>query len=74
MPISCRHCEDGWVRGFILYSDGWDKDGDINTLHSQTVEPLPFHGMSAYPYPESESYPSDPEHFRASTGVQHAAN
>ena len=56
--------QDGWVRGFILYSDGWDKDGDINTLHSQSVEPLPFHGMSAYPYPDGESYPSDPEHLR----------
>ena len=56
--------QDGWVRSFILYSDGWDKDGDINTLHSQSVEPLPFHGMSAYPYPDGESYPSDPEHLR----------
>lgn len=56
--------QDGWERSFILYSDGWDKDGDINTLHSQTVDPLPFHGMSAYPYPEGESYPNDPEHLR----------
>ena len=52
----------GWVRDFILYSDGWDKDGDINTLTSQTVEPLPFHGMSAYPYPETEHYPDDAAH------------
>lgn len=52
----------GWVRDFILYSDGWDKDGDINTLTSQTVEPLPFHGMSAYPYPKTEQYPTDKEH------------
>ena len=52
----------GWVRDFILYSDGWDKDGDINTLTSQTVEPLPFHGMSAYPYPGSEHYPDDEVH------------
>ena len=52
----------GWVRDFILYSDGWDKDGDINTLTSQTVEPLPFHGMSAYPYPETEHYPDDEGH------------
>lgn len=52
----------GWVRDFILYSDGWDKDGDINTLTSQTVEPLPFHGMSAYPYPETEHYPDDEVH------------
>ena len=54
----------GWVRDFILYSDGWDKDGDINTLTSQTVEPLPFHGMSAYPYPETEHYPDDEAHQR----------
>lgn len=52
----------GWVRDFILYSDGWDKDGDINTLTSQTVEPLPFHGMSAYPYPDTEHYPNDAAH------------
>ncbi len=26
------------------------------------VEPLPFHGMSYYPYPENESYPYDNEH------------
>ena len=52
----------GWVRDFILYSDGWDKDGDINTLTSQTVEPLPFHGMSAYPYPETEHYPDGEAH------------
>ncbi len=52
----------GWVRDFILYSNGWDKDGDINTLTSQTVEPLPFHGMSAYPYPGTEQYPNDEAH------------
>ena len=54
----------GWVRDFILYSDGWDKDGDINTLTSQTVEPLPFHGMSAYPYPDTEHYPDSEAHHR----------
>ena len=54
--------KSGWVRDFILYSDGWDKDGDINTLTSQTVEPLPFHGMSSYPYPDTENYPNDEAH------------
>ena len=54
----------GWVRDFILYSDGWDKDGDINTLTSQTVEPLPFHGMSRYPYPATEAYPDSEAHRR----------
>ena len=56
--------EAGWERNFILYSDGWDKDGDINTLTSQTVGPLPFHGMSTYPYPPSEKYPETPAHLR----------
>ena len=56
--------EEGWERDFILYSDGWDKDGDINTLSSQTVGPLPFHDMSAYPYPDSEKYPETPKHLR----------
>ncbi len=56
--------KEGWERDFILYSDGWDKDGDINTLSSQTVAPLPFHDMSAYPYPNAEKYPQTPEHLR----------
>ena len=56
--------KQGLVRDFILYSDGWDKDGDINTLTSQTVSPLPFHNMSKYPYPESENYPDDQTYLR----------
>jgi len=42
--------------------DGWSKDGDPNTAFSQTVEPLPFHGMSQYPYPASERFPDTPAH------------
>lgn len=49
----------GWRRDFLLMVDGWAKDGDANTAFSQTVEPLPFHGMSQYPYPEGESFPDD---------------
>jgi hypothetical protein len=52
----------GWKRDFIFYNDGWLKDGDLNTAHGQTVEPLPFHGMSSYPYGPKESYPGDQEH------------
>jgi hypothetical protein len=54
----------GWRRDFLLWVDGWAKDGDANTAHSQTVEPLPFHGMSQYPYPETERFPDDPAHRR----------
>jgi len=52
----------GWRRDFLLLVDGWAKDGDANTAFSQTVEPLPFHGMSQYPYPEGESFPDDGIH------------
>ncbi len=52
----------GWRRDFLLKVDGWAKDRDPNTAFSQTVEPLPFHGMSRYPYPATESYPDDAVH------------
>jgi hypothetical protein len=52
----------GWARDFLLFVDGWAKDGDANTAHSQTVEPLPFHGMTAYPYPINEHFPDDRLH------------
>jgi hypothetical protein len=52
----------GWTRDFILLVDGWAKDRDANTAFSQTVEPLPFHSMSAYPYPAGEAYPETPAH------------
>jgi Tfp pilus assembly protein PilF len=54
----------GWKRDFILKVDGWAKDRDANTAYSQTVEPLPFHAMSAYPYARNEHFPDDPRHER----------
>jgi tetratricopeptide (TPR) repeat protein len=51
-----------WRRDFLLLVEGWAKDADANTAFSQTVEPLPFHAMSRYPYPPSEHYPDDAFH------------
>jgi hypothetical protein len=34
---------------------------DLYTAYPDTVEPLPFHGMSGYPYGPSERYPEDRE-------------
>jgi len=52
----------GWKRDFLLLVDGWAKDADANTAFSQSVLPLPFHGMSRYPYPVNESFPGDAAH------------
>lgn len=52
----------GWTRDYLLKVDGWAKDRDPNTAFSSTVEPLPFHAMSVYPYPAREHFPSDAEH------------
>ncbi len=52
----------GWTRDFLLLVDGWAKDADANTAFSQSVAPLPFHAMSAYPYRQDEQFPNDEEH------------
>ncbi len=52
----------GWSRDYLLLVDGWAKDADPNTAFSQSVMPLPFHAMSAYPYKSDEHFPSDAEH------------
>jgi hypothetical protein len=51
----------GWKRDYLIHSVGWVKDGDINTARGQTVEPLPFHGMSSYPYGPDVAYPLNEE-------------
>jgi hypothetical protein len=61
-PTSLPALAAGWRRDFLLFVDGWAKDSDANTAYSQSVEPLPFHGMSRYPYPDSERYPDTPAH------------
>ena len=52
----------GWKRDFLLKVDGWAKDRDPNTAFSTSVEPLPFHAMSRYPYPPGEHFPDDAGH------------
>jgi len=47
----------GMERTFLFYADGFGKDMDFHSARSLSVAPLPFHGMSSYPYPQDESYP-----------------
>lgn len=53
VPAGCR-------RSFLLKTDSFCKDMDLYTAHPDSVEPLPFHGMSGYPYGAGESYPDTP--------------
>ena len=52
----------GWTRTFLLYADGFSKEMDINSASPDQLSPLPFHGMSRYPYRWPEHYPLDAQH------------
>jgi Flp pilus assembly protein TadD len=52
----------GWKRDFLLYTDGWIKDSDLNTAFGTTVGPLPFHRIESYPYAAADKYPTDLAH------------
>ena len=56
---SLRH---GWVRDYFFYADGFEKDLDFYAAHAFTVEPLPYHTMTAYPYAVGNEYPADAGH------------
>jgi len=53
---------NGWARTFLLYADGFSKEMDINSASPDKLAPLPFHGMSRYPYQWPEHYPMDAKH------------
>ncbi|MEJ2703952.1 MAG: ASPIC/UnbV domain-containing protein, partial [Sedimentisphaerales bacterium] len=64
--ITLRFSEDafgptpeGYRRSFILKTDSYCKDMDLYSAYPDTVEPLPFHAMSTYPYGADEKYPDD---------------
>jgi hypothetical protein len=49
----------GWVRDFVIYTVGWDKDADQNTVYGECVEPLPFEAMTVYAHRDGEPRPLD---------------
>ncbi len=51
----------GWTRTYLLHADGYSKEMDINSATPNHLGPLPFHGMTRYPYAAPEAYPMTPE-------------
>ena len=59
---SASSIPNGWTRDFLLYTDGWIKDSDLNTAYGTSVGPLPFHAIKSYPGAAGDSYPTDSLH------------
>ncbi len=59
---SLPEVKPGWSRSYVLRTWGYCKDAGPFTETGESVGPLPFRGMSNYPYGPGERYPSDPEH------------
>ena len=57
----------GWTRDYFFFLDGFSKDMDFYAAHGDTVDPLPFHGMGEYPYPESRAYPHPQAYLESNT-------
>ena len=60
-PATLPALPSGWVRDYFFVANGYEKDMDFYAYRGDSVEPLPFRGMRAYPYP-GQSFPDDPEH------------
>ncbi|MDE2720986.1 MAG: FG-GAP-like repeat-containing protein [Gemmatimonadota bacterium] len=52
---------EGWRRTFLIYSDGWVKDGDLNTATGDRVVPLPARTLSGYPPSPEEGRAEAPD-------------
>jgi len=48
-----------WKRDYFFYANGFVKDMDWWDGSPFTVDQMPFHEMSTYPYPVNENYPDD---------------
>jgi hypothetical protein len=46
---------------FLLFADGYSKEMDINSGSPDAVLPLPFKGMTKYPYGNTERFPMTDE-------------
>jgi hypothetical protein len=50
------------VQTLFLFAHGYSKEMDINSASPDQAAPLPFRGMTQYPYAAPEAYPSTGAH------------
>lgn len=51
-PAKLPPLPSAWTRDYFFFLDGFEKDRDFYAAYGDTVEPLPYHRMKLYPYPE----------------------
>ncbi|MEM2088974.1 MAG: hypothetical protein QXF52_09965 [Thermoproteota archaeon] len=61
IPNTIEPPQENMERDFFLVTCAWYKKNG-NPAYDFTVDLLPFYDMSAFPYPDEESYPYDAEH------------
>lgn len=55
---------EGSTRTFLLYASGYSKEMDLNSSSPDTLAPLPFAAMKAYPYGPGQGPPATDERRR----------
>jgi Tfp pilus assembly protein PilF len=46
---------EGWTRTFLLHVDGFSKEMNLHSASPDAVAPLPYHGMTEYPYAAADA-------------------
>ena len=62
-PANLTAVPQGWVRDYFLVASVWFKGKGLPYMPF-TVDPLPFQGMSSFPYPANETYPYDSKNLK----------
>ena len=60
-PADADQISEGMERDYFVFASAWFKVDGLFYVDF-TVSPLPFHDMTCFPYPETESYPYDAIH------------
>ena len=65
LAFDARHVSetgDETTQTYLLFAYGYSKEMDVSSASPDQVAPLPFRGMSSYPYVAPERYPDTAEH------------